>query len=160
VEKAFVLGIHSPQNPYFMKSLQKTFALLTLVFVMFGVAQAQNTSDNLPKEGAVLRVENNQIKAGIGKTTSVDFQIIRSKFYQKQQFPIELMVSAPAGFEISITPASNTADSGKLEIKVDKSVPVGQYTLTIQKNPKSRFIVKGLMLNVTVSEDDSAKGQK
>jgi hypothetical protein len=129
--------------------------LLSILFVC-GIANSTQAQNNLPKEGAIIRFEKNQIEAVAGKKISVPFQLIRSKFYQKQQSPLHISANATKGINIVASPEANTTDNGTLDITIDKNLPAGQYTITVQKSPTEHRVIKGAFLTLTVTAEDVA----
>jgi hypothetical protein len=131
-----------------MKNLIKSFSFFFGLMLVATLAQAQN----IPSDGAVIRFDNYTIEAKADESLSVDFKIVRSKFYQKRQTPINLKVNAPAGIEAKVNPNPNTGDSGKLDLFIAKTVKPGKYTLTLQNGELSRTKVTGTIITLSVVE--------
>ncbi|MCU0443333.1 MAG: hypothetical protein MUE85_00345 [Microscillaceae bacterium] len=130
-----------------MKNLIKSAFFFGLLVVAH-FAQAQN----IPSDGVVIRLDNYTVEAKADESLSVDFKIVRSKFYQKQQTPITLTANAPEGIEATLSSNPNKGDTGKLDIKVAKTVKPGKYTITIQKDQLSRHKVVGTIITLAVSD--------
>lgn len=123
---------------------------LGLILITFSFAQAQ--TPKLPSDGVQIKFENNQLEAKAGESISLDFKIVRSKFYQKKQTPIHLKVVAGEGINATLSPNPNPSDSGKLELSLAKNVNPGKYAIVIQKSNNSAAKVVGTILNLTVKE--------
>lgn len=142
-----------------MKTL-KNFGLMFILLLSFAtIAQAQTTA-NLPETGSILKLENEELNVQAGKSATLNFQIIRSKFYQKRQYPIDLTINAPKGITATFSPSPNTGDNGTIEVKVDALVAAGKYNLTIQKTPRSQYEVRGAFLTLIVKSNGEVEAVK
>jgi hypothetical protein len=140
-----------------MKNLIKSAFLCLSLWFVANLAQAQT---NIPNDGVVIRLDNYTIEAKADEALSVDFKIVRSKFYQKKQIPIVLKANAPAGIEATVNPNPNTGDSGKLDLKIAKTLKPGKYTLTLQNGEVSRHKVTGTIITLSVVETGITQSEK
>lgn len=128
-----------------MKNLMKIAVLLLISIVYFNVAQAQNIASDV-----AVRLDNNNPTIKIGQTKTIEVKLVRSKYYQKKQTPVNLKLNAPEGIILTLSQNPISGETASLEITTDKNVKPGQYTVYLQSVNNGNMKVSGSILNITV----------
>ncbi len=131
----------------------------TLLFLlgglMIGVLPVSAQDLEPPKNGAVLRLENNNHKIAIGETLLTDVWLVRSKTNRKTSFE-GLKASAAPGLLIKFTPHNQHPDRYVMNISVASEVEPGKYAVLVKGKGKNAHRVKGTTFSLVVSEQLNA----
>jgi hypothetical protein len=125
-----------------MKTQLLTFSFL-FVAVLFANAQ------NIPKDGAVIRMEDYSLSVKDGQTVTTTVQLVRSTRFVKAKID-GLVVQEKSGVEFKLTPIENLPETYTLQV-TPTSIKEGSYAIIIKAEGKMAHKVKQTMFTLKVT---------
>ena len=121
---------------------------VSLLLCSFSLVKAQQ----VPKDGAVLSMEQSTLKVALGSQVEADVVLVRSKKYKKAKFG-GLMARSPQGMEIDFEQDTQNADLYKMIVKVSEDVQIKPYTIVVKGQGNNAQKVKGLAVSIELQGD-------
>ena len=133
----------------------KNFLTFILVAVAGFVAQAQT---ELPKEGAVLKIENPTIALSKGEPYSFDIELIRSKRARKAEFEMP-KINGSKSFQFTVEQSSVNPDLYTVTLNTANVEP-GKYFYLVTSKSRSVHKAKGMSISIEIAGTPSVASNR
>jgi hypothetical protein len=127
-----------------MKKPIYTLALIVLASITNIMAQ------ELPKDGAIISIENPVINLNAGLEFESTVKLIRSKRHKDADFG-GLMARTPQGLNIKFTEDSENKDTFKMIVSADENLELKAYTVIVKGEGMNAQKVRGITLTINMS---------
>ncbi len=131
------------------------FLLVIVLLCSVGLAHAQQ----VPKDGAVLSMEQSTLKVTPGSQIEADVTLLRSKKYKKAKFG-GLTARSPQGMEIDFKQDAQNADLYKMIVKVSQDVQIKPYTVVVKGMGNNAQKIKGLAVSIDLGNGQLVESNK
>ncbi|MEQ8477695.1 hypothetical protein [Fulvivirga sp.] len=131
----------------------KNFFTILLVVVFINIADTY--AQELPKDGAVITIEDKKLILTSGEPLTADLSLLRSKRYQKAEFG-GLTARTPEGIKAEFVQDEEQNDLYHLTLTADKTAADNNFTLIIKGEGKNAHKVRGLAVTVNMNSSQIA----
>ncbi len=126
--------------------------IITILFALLIVNTSIIFAQELPKDGAVISMEGNQIQLVAGEKLVTDLTLIKSKRYKRVAFG-GLTTKAPEGITVTFEQDSNEKNLFHMTLLANDVFTTDTFTLIIKGEGKNAHKVRGLAISVKITNN-------
>lgn len=128
---------------------------LTILVVLVFINIVNTFAQELPKDGAVIAMEDNKLILTAGEPLTTDLTLLKSKRYQKASFG-GLTTKTPEGVTAEFIEDETQKGLFHLKLTADETVTKDAFTLIIKGEGKNAHKVRGIAVTVNMANNQIA----